>query len=379
MLAVLAAGMAAGASRLALAKLLRDDLGASVLVVSSLTSWFMLARALSSAIGGLSALSSPRAWRLLLSLPLAGIAVIVYTIPGLGDPLPILALNALWGLLSGLVWPQAQAAAGAALPSRPGAAVSVYFATGTLGMSLGQYLYGATEASNASVVRASSLLFLASASLMALVSGMVPRPAPRGLKGLEAARIRSVDRVSAWIILAAFSTGYTAGILREFLYVYLGEVYGLSREALGSVLALSGLAALAASLAVGPLADRLGTTRVLSMVLSVGALGGLALGLSHAVWQAFLGLVLAQAAARSSMPLTRNIAAFNHPQALAFVGFSNTFSSIGQMTGPLAAGVLYDKLGGETILLVPGAGLPFLTAGALMVATVLLYRIAVAR
>ncbi|MEB3787845.1 MAG: hypothetical protein GSR78_03715, partial [Desulfurococcales archaeon] len=67
------------------------------------------------------------------------------------------------------------------------------------------------------------------------------------------------------------------------------------------------------------------------------------------------------------------------PQALAFVGFSNTFSSIGQMTGPLAAGVLYDRLGGETILMVSGAGLPFITAAALVIATVILYRVMVTR
>ncbi len=376
-LAVLAAGVAAGTSRLALAKMLRDDLGASMLLVSSLTSWFMLARALSSAVGGLGVLSSPRAWRLLLSLPLVGIAVVVYTISTSANLILILGLNAVWGLLSGLVWPQAQAAAGVALHSRPGAAVSVYFATGTLGLSIGQYIYGVIDLDNASMVRLSSLLFLASAALMAVASGMIPRPAPRGMKGLKAAKIRGIDRVSAWIILAAFSTGYTAGILREFLYVYLGEVFDLSRSELGSLLAASGLAALAASLVAGPAADRLGTTRVLSTVLLVGALGGLMLGFSYAPWQALLGLMLAQAAARSSMPLTRNIAAFNHPQALAFVGFSNTFSSIGQMTGPLAAGLIYDRIGEVIILGLPGAGLPFITAGVLLAATVAAYRIAV--
>jgi predicted membrane-bound spermidine synthase len=42
---VLAAGLADGLSRVALAKYLRDDLGASILAVSSLTTWYMAARA----------------------------------------------------------------------------------------------------------------------------------------------------------------------------------------------------------------------------------------------------------------------------------------------------------------------------------------------
>ncbi len=42
---VLAAGRADGLSRIALAKYLRDDLGASILAVSSLATWYMAARA----------------------------------------------------------------------------------------------------------------------------------------------------------------------------------------------------------------------------------------------------------------------------------------------------------------------------------------------
>ncbi|BES81556.1 MFS transporter [Pyrodictium abyssi] len=373
MAAVFAASVAAGLSRLALAKYMRDDLGASALIVSSLTTWFMAARAFSSVASGLVADASPAARRLLATAPLAVIAALVYTIPSLASPLAILALNAAWGLLSGMVWPVAQTMAALAAGRQSATVMSVYFAAGSLGVSLGQYLYGLLPLGNPDAVRLSALLFAASAALLIPAVRSMPappaRPRARGSRSQGLLASLCSDGLAAWILLSALSAGYLSGLLREFLYIYLGEVYGLDRQSLASSLAAAGLAAFAAGLAVGPLADRLGVAPVLAAVLAMGLAGSLALGLSPVLSAALLGLALAMTAARSSLPLTRNAAAFAPGLQATLVGASNALSNIGQMASPVIAGRLYDALRGETLAGLRGEAIPFLTAAALLAAT----------
>jgi len=378
--AVFVASVAAGLSRLALAKYMRDDLGASALLVSSLTTWFMAARAFSSVASGLVADASPAARRLLATVPLAVIAALVYTIPSLASPLAILALNAAWGLLGGVVWPVAQTMAALAAGQRSTTVMSVYFAAGSLGVSVGQYLYGLLPLGNPDAVRLSALLFAASAALLAPAarSALTPpaRPQARGSRGQGLLASLRSNGLAAWILLSALSAGYLSGLLREFLYIYLGEVYGLDRQSLASSLAATGLAAFAAGLAVGPLADRLGVAPVLAAVLAMGLAGSLALGLSPVLSAALLGLALAMTAVRSSLPLTRNAAAFAPGLQATLVGASNALSNIGQMTSPVIAGHLYDALRGETLAGLRGEVTPFLTAAALLAATLAMYPVA---
>ena len=376
LVAVFIAGMGSGLSRLALAKMLRDDLGASMLVVSSLTTWFMAARALSSTVSGLGASMSHRVWKALLLLPLPLVSLIVYLLGSMRDPATILALNAAWGFVNGLLWPQAQAAAGTLLKGRGGLGIALYFAIGSLGISMGHYLYGILGLSNPETIRASSTLFLAASPAMALVAFKAEKPGATYRRGQSLAGISSA---SLWIIIAAYASGYSSGVLREFLYVYLGEVYGLAREELGSVLALAGIVSLILGLLVGPAADRWGTHRVLAAVLLMGSIGNAFIGMAPGVTLALVGISLAQASSRSSMPLTRNIGAFDGPQALALLGISNTVSSIGQMSGPVIAGTLYDRLGGSIVLGLPGEAYPFLVALLLLLLALALYPLMVRR
>ncbi|WP_180385540.1 MFS transporter [Pyrodictium delaneyi] len=374
--AVFLASVAAGLSRLALAKYLRDDLGASALLVSSLTSWFMGARAFLSVFSGFAADASPAARRLFLFLPLVLIAVIVYVIPSLGSPSAIILLNAVWGFLSGALWPVTQTVAAVLAAPWSSTIMSVYFASGSLGVSAGQYLYGLLPLSNQDAVRLSAGLFAASAAVMAYASRVAPPAGPRaGRKGPGRSRLPDVlsDGLAVWILFSALAAGYLSGLLKEFLYIYLGEVYGLDRQALASSLALAGVVSFVAGLAVGPLADRVGVAPVLAAVLAMGLVGSLALGLSPSFPGALLGLALAMTAARSSLPLTRNAAAFTAGLQATLVGASNAFSNIGHMVSPIIAGRLYDTLHGQTLAGLRGEATPFLTAAVLLAVTLALY------
>lgn len=113
------------------------------------------------------------------------------------------------------------------------------------------------------------------------------------------------------------------------------------------------------SIAVGPAADRIGTGSVLAAVLVAGTAGYLLLSMETGVAAALVGLALAQTSVRSSVPLTRNAAAFRSDIAVALVGASNTLSSLGMMTGPMVGARLYESLQGRRLAgILPGEGSP---------------------
>jgi len=373
--AVFMAGIGAGLSRLALARYLRYDLGASVLLVSSLTSWFMGPRALSALAAGLLSDLSHRARRLFMSTPMLLIAGIVYAVGAAGDPGVILALNAVWGALSGMVWPVTQAVTALLARGRAGQAMSLYFASAFLGMVLGQGLYGVLPLNNAGVIRVSSIFFLTAGLLLAAASRQAPAPPPlrRGARSGVREAARGVTALTAWILLASFTMGYLSGMMREFLYVYLGDVHGLSRQDLAGVLAAAGVLSFLGSLATGPLADRVGPSPVLAVLLAAAALGSLAVGAAPlGLAGVAAGIALVNLATRSSLPLTRNAAFLGAVMASTLVAFSNTLNNAGQVVGPLASAALYEAMRGSRLGPLPGHAAPFLAAAGLAAATLAL-------
>ncbi len=366
------AGFAAGLARLALARLLRYDLGASIVLVSSLTTWLMAARAASSLASGVLADTSPRARLWLMWTPLLGLALLVYLMSILDSVAYILALNAAWGILGGMTWPVTQSVTALlAGRRRSGTAMSLYFSVAFLGMTAGQFVYGPLPLDNRGCLRLASASFAVAAVFIALaaieaarVDALPPARPRRGVRGLH----RRITPTAAWILFAAFTIGYASGMMKEFLYIYLGEAYRLTREALAGLLGAAGLMSFLAGLAVGPLADRLGAAPVLAAVLAAGATGETVLGLAPTAAYALLGMVLVNLATRSSLPLTRNARFLGTEYATTLVGFSNTLNNVGQMVGPIAAGLLYEHTKGT-----PLHGAPFLTAAALLAATLLAY------
>ena len=379
---VLASAIAAGLSRLGLAFYLAG-LGAGVVTVSSLTSWFMGARSVSSILGSVWSDLSPVARRVIVASSLFVVAGLVYLISLSRSVAVIIGLNTAWGFMGGLFWPLVQTVASSLSPRRSGTVMSVYFAIGSLGTLIGQFLYGRLGLGDAAVLRLSALLFIVSGAGFAYVGARAPlerigvRRRARGLWGFS--EVLGAGPMAFWIILAAFAAGYASGILREFLYIYLHSAYGYTKRMISDVLSSAGLLALGVVLAVGPLSDRLGTGRVLVAVLILGVIGHVLLGLGGSPLLVLLGLSAALAAGRASLPLTRNAVALGGGRGVyaSLVGLSNMLSSLGQVVGPLVAGWLYSRLGGESLWIIPGRSLPFLVAAAVLLATLGLYPLAV--
>ena len=133
--------------------------------------------------------------------------------------------------------------------------MSVYFAIGSLGTLLGQFLYGRLGLGDADVLRFSVLLFVVSGAGFAYVGARAPlerigvKHRGRGIRGFS--EVLGAGPMAFWIILAAFAAGYASGILREFLYIYLHSAYGYTKRMISDVLSSAGLLALGVVLAVG--------------------------------------------------------------------------------------------------------------------------------
>jgi predicted MFS family arabinose efflux permease len=165
--------------------------------------------------------------------------------------------------------------------------------------------------------------------------------------------------------------------MREFLYVYLGDVYRLDRQDIAGVLTAAGVMAFLASLATGPLADRVGPGPVLLSLLASAAAGFVAIGTAPAGLAGIaLGIALVNTATRSSLPLTRNAVFLGTALASTLVAFSNTVNNVGQVLSPIVSATLYEELKGTQLGPLPGHAAPFAASAALVAATALLYPLA---
>ncbi len=363
--AVFLSGLSSGAARVAVARVLRIELGLPVVVVASFTTWFMVGRALSSTVTGFAADRWPGLVRFAVWVPVLVSAAIVYCLATSASPVAVLGLAAAWGLVNGVAWPMVQLLTSSLAGAWSATAMSLYFSLGGAGTAIGQFLYGLLPLGDRGIIAFSSLIILVSGLVLLTTSPYAKTLAGR-LRGRRRGwRFTRPRGVEVWVLVAALAAGFTGGVLSEFLYVYLSEVYGLDRSGLSLVLGGSGAVSLAASLLVGPLADRLGVVPVLRAVLVSGSLGLIMLTIPGSMWAALAAVGLARIASRSSLPLTRNAAVFAPERRASLLGLSNTLSNIGQMVGPLLAGWLYDTVHGSVGPL-DARGLGFIVAAALM-------------
>ncbi|MEB3860778.1 MAG: MFS transporter [Desulfurococcales archaeon] len=363
MAAVVLVSVATGLARPAIAFYTRYSLESTMLATASLTSSFMLGRMLTSIVSGVASELAPGRQWLLASIPAALAGLVVYIIPNTGSPGLVIGLMAVWGLLGGLTWPTVQIAVAEMAGGRSGTVLSVYFALGTIGVSAGNWLFGHLDLGYGEVVKLGALLMVPPALLIGVALAMHP-PSVRARSARSlAGRLRS--RIVAWVLLVTLALGLLNGLLREYFYIYSHEVYGLSREALGSLLGVAGVAAFLAGLASGALADRVGIPPALAVVTLIAAAGSVLLGLPHGSTLLLgLGFVLASVGVRASMPLTRNRNLLPGAGGAAVVGLSNAALNLGVLVSPLVAGFLYEHgLGsGGAPYLVLGVVLPLVVA-----------------
>lgn len=370
LVAVYIASIAAGLIRPSLALLMKLGLGASVIAVSSMTSGFMAGRASLSLVAGLLGDLSPEKRRLFTLLPMLTAAVVVYAATVLGSAYGIILAMVFWGAMAGLTWPTAQTLITDVAKGRPGTVLSLYFATGTLGVATGNFLFGVLPYSYRAIAEAGVLLLALSSLLLWISSAGIEVRVKRRMKLGE---IKSrLDRRVMWILYSAFTAGFMTGLLREYFYVYVYQEYHLSKSNLGGLLAVASLAALVLGLAVGPLSDRVGIPKTLLATMGLGVIATFLLGLDHLYTITATGYILALASGRAVLPLTRNAGLLGVGRGgSTMVGLANTVSNLGNMTSPLVAGALYSS--SVEIMGITGDSLTYIIACIMLLLSLIMY------
>ncbi|MEB3847051.1 MAG: MFS transporter [Desulfurococcales archaeon] len=360
------ASIPAGLARPALAFHLRYDLGATAFATASLTSSFMGGRALASIASGFIGELAPGMKRLIIGLGVAGIGLFLLTVlPNLGEASTVVALTTVWGVLGGITWPTLQVAVAEMGRGRSGLALSIYYATASLGISLGNWLFGHLKIAYVEMLELAGAILILSSPVIAL--SVEPVWGTSGRRRLKRALTRVRDPIILWVIVSAFAIGILNGVLREYFYIYSHEVFGLTKASLGDVLSIAGVFSVLLSLTVGPLSDKYGIPRLLLVVLAITGIGGLLVGDPlGSVLILSTGYVLAAGGARSSLPLTRNAGIAGRIGGAMVVGASNMASSLGMLSGPPIAGFVYQHSPRY-------AGVPFIAASLFIFAVMIIY------
>ena len=360
------AGIAAGIARPSIAYYVKYDLQSTMLYAAGLTSGFMMGRAITSILGGVIGDLVPEKRWIMAGIPIALSAILIAIIPFLEAPSLVLVIMGIWGLLAGLAWPTAQVVT-AYLDEKGGKALSYYFAAGSLGISIGNKLFGTLQLSYTKLIWLGALLMALSSFLIIASACCISWMPKSKIKHIKKSLL---DIRVVFVLVSALVLGMMSGVLKEFFYIYSNEVYGIGKEGLGDLLLVSGLLSVAAGLIAGYASDKYGPDKVLLPVLGITILGGIILGLEiRSLIALYLGYLLAVSGVRASMPLTRNAKIVSRAGGTV-VGVSNAMSNLGMVISPIIAGALYEYT--------PWKSIPFLAVSALLliVATIYIYILA---
>ena len=328
-------------------------LGATGLQVGLLSSGFMLARAFAAVLfGKRSDVKGKR--RLYIRTGLSLTVVILLLYPVIPNYYWILLMRLLQGFLSGLTWPIAQTMLLESTQETKRATwFSIYFVSGRVGtifanLSLGALIYlleknlGITEQSTFSYffVLAAFLFFVAfleSAGLKELV--LHPK------EGSKTSVTQGRFKVNHLFIFA-FIVGLFLGTFNSIIIIYLKEGFNLSTGNVAYALFGAYLISFPFVLSLSLFADRKGVDKVFHVILITMITLSLIIPGIKDLKLLVIMLGLIYAALNSFVPISRaTVSHLKRKKSLGEnIGKINAFQNIGQIIGPLIAGIVYDTL-----------------------------------
>jgi len=355
----------------------RGVLEASALGVGMLTSALFAARAIFAVVSG--GLADKYGYRVLYYSAAAFLLnAAVVNLYAVATSLPeVLAIRFAQGVLNGIAWVPVQVVLGRLVPeSVRGRVYSVYFALGSLGGMAGNAIYaGLADAPITAVLAVSAASFAASSALVLAtavsVRGLELRPVRGGTKreiggGVgEAGLAVGLLGVVPLVIIVLGSSMFNSVIRGDLIYMYMNEVFELSKEVVAGYVALSSLIALPMSYLLSWVSDRVDDATSLKISLGLVLAGALLVG---STWRelALIGLAMAYGGFSGVVPVTRRVAVTKFRLGGTAIGLVNASGNIGNVVGAALAGYLYDIVGA---VVVGGVTLPTLIMASLVVAS----------
>jgi len=335
----------------AISYLCRYVFGVSALALALLTVLFFVARSISSVlVGKLCEVYGRLNVVVFIAFSLFALVSLLFAFAG--SIHLVLVLRFVQGLLSGFAWVTVQLLLGLSVPKEfRGRVFAIYFMLGSLGFSLGNYLY--------SVLSSFSLLWICFVAfcmycVCAILSLLLPSratitgiPSANVLRGLSS--VLRVLRFGFPLFTLLFVVRlYFSIVGGELGYVYLCEFTGLSMGVVARFLAIVSLISLAVSYGIAWLGDRFSDLLALYLCSLLLVAGSLLLAVSN-VSLVFLGFLLLSSSLRSLTPLSRKFATTYFRSRGVAIGLVNSVTNLGAALGAVSAGYLYDVLGLVTI------------------------------
>ncbi len=317
----------------------RDVLKLSALDIGLLMSVFMIGRATSSiAVGRLYYRKTIA--RMLPPICFGINAVIAFLyLYAKSFPL-LLTLRTMQGILNGLSWVTIQVALGIVTHPRIRATVySIYFAIGSLGISVANYVYSAISTIFVDPRTVALSLSAIGFAVALILSAFIPYAEPGRRRGAEARRARSLTLSLALFTFAvALALSFPSS---DLIYIYIREVFGASRSVTALIIAIATAIATAIGFTLSIVADRL--SERIAMLCTVGMLvTASCLACIENLMTLAVAVILLLSSSRTCISVSRRIAVTRAgPEG---VGYINAASNIGNVIGSALTGALYDVL-----------------------------------
>ncbi|WP_456365534.1 MFS transporter [Thermococcus sp.] len=316
----------------------RDVLRASMLAVSLVSMSFVLARALTSVLGGLAL--ERRKWLVYLgAVAMMGNALAVQLYPLTSSWIQVAGIKLLNGFLNGLSWPMAQFVVAVTTPKEIRARVTaVYFFFGSIASLLGNYAYAYTvNLGLAGQMWISSAFFVLTGLIMLLsyyllYNRITPRSEGKsGVISLDPGKVLIIASLMA--VIVAFTSG-------EITYVYVAETLELSRERTAVLLGWTGFTASLLSYFSSWFADVRSEAKTVKLTAFLAGISPLLASIKTAP-TVFLGVFLALFAFQSFRPISRKVLASYHRSSLA-IGGVNAIQNLSTFVGGMIFGLAYS-------------------------------------
>jgi MFS family permease len=336
----------------------------AVVEIGAMASAFMATRALVAAGSGWLADRFGRKPLIVAGMGLYVILGVLYA--ATTSPWQLVALRAVQGVASALVWPVAEALlVDSVAPELRTRALSIYImltnAGQVVGPAVGSVAYELSKKlleghSVVEVFRAPFIIItvftLPGLAIALLLRETLRSPATAAEKAMEAVatRLRELPGAVKRALLAFYASGLlnglAVGIVSSVMIVYVIDYIAKDPTRVGAAMSIAGLAGLAAAYPAAHIADRLSETARKNMLLATFTVARLFLAIVGFVRSYLLFILVASIlniAMNISIPLLRSIQAAMVPPRLRgrVFGLQQAFFNLGMVVGPLIGAYIY--------------------------------------
>jgi DHA1 family multidrug resistance protein-like MFS transporter len=264
----------------------------------------------------------------------------------------LFAARLLSGLLASATMPAAMAYIGdSTSEAERGGGIGKLGAAAALGLILGPGLGGwlAGESLSTPFFIAAGLSLISMLLIAALLSESLPPPARREADaGLQTVNLRELRRALCGpiggLLLMAFLVSLAATNFQAIFGLYALDKFGFDPQQIGTILVVTALvSALIQGTLTGPLTRRWPELRLIRIFLLTNAAGFLVLLTAEDYLSVLLTTGVYTLAHTLLRPVIQSLTSKRAPAGQgAAMGLNNAFISLGQIVGPLWAGVVFD-------------------------------------